>query len=265
MAALLFLMDGLLRNSSPVVLVVADPSIALPFANELYNGSVGWDKLPKVEGSLFRLETTRVARLNAEQVRSLCHEIAATRRWLYIENIDELLDSSGGHHFLVELANSVARGEPAMVIMTTQPEHLDRVRAAVPRLAGFAKTVEWSGQTDSASASQLTSIVAKAQDRDDSGWIVAVRFELAGPISPDASFDGDPASAGVLQLVDTVQIIDSADAPPEGAMIGFSPDAFTFTQEAAAFAAAALAAQRVIGRALQPGEWVTAARGLYYA
>jgi hypothetical protein len=262
----LFLIDGLLQNPSPVVLVAADPSLTSSFALKLHSGSVDWDELPKDPGRLLSIKTATVVGLDGDQARSLCRDIAATPHWLYIENFDEMLDSAGGQEFLAELTSSVARGELAMAILATRPEQLDRVRSALPRLLGFAKLMEQSGQAGSFEASQLTSIVVPtSQDRDDSGWMIVVRFELAEPITPDITFDGDPAAAGAMELVDTIRVIDSEDAPPIGAMIGFSPDSFTFTQQTAAFTAAALASQRLIGRTMKPGERVTATRGIYYA
>jgi hypothetical protein len=68
-----------------------------------------------------------------------------------------------------------------------------------------------------------------------------------------------------MELVDTAQVIGSADGPPLGVIIGLSAEAFTVSQEAVAFATATKTAQRVVGRPLEAGESVTATRGIYYA
>jgi hypothetical protein len=95
--------------------------------------------------------------------------------------------------------------------------------------------------------------------------VVAVRFELGAPITPDADFQTGADIAAASELVDTFYVVESEDEPPLGVMVGLKAEAFTVTQEDAAFATATKASQRVVGRRLESGESVKAARGIYYA
>ena len=141
--ATLFLVDGVLRNSSPVVLLGTDAPTASSLALRLHDGTVEWDELPKVAGELLSLKTDAVAGLPSEQARSLCREIAATPNWLYIENFDDLLDSPGGRGFAAELTDRVASGELAMAILAARPEHL---AACVPASCGWRLSRRsWNG------------------------------------------------------------------------------------------------------------------------
>jgi hypothetical protein len=260
-----FLVDGLLRNPSTLVLLVTDPSTALVVALRLHDGSADWAELSKAHGKLLRFETDRAAGLSRQQARDLCAELAATEDWLYLENVDVLLDSSGGRHFLGALVKSVADGDLAAVIASTPHEGAERLRSGALRLMGFALTVEGPGPDGAFEGSRTTSVVREAQDRSDTGWAIAVRFELTAPITPYADFQPAADVASAMELVDTAQVIGSADGPPLGVMIGLSAEAFTVSQEAVAFATATKAAQGVVGRLLEAGESVTATRGIYYA
>lgn len=263
----LFLLEGLLRSPSPVILLVVDRSVARSLALRFHAGSVGWDELPAPSGSLLAFETGAAAGLTRQTARDFCAELATTTDWLYLEDVEELLDSPGGNYFLAALLDHVANGDIAAVVAATQPDNFSRLRSKAVRLLGFAIVVERPEGTDGLQYYQANTFVRPAQDRNDTGWMVAVRFDLTSPITPDADFTADAAVAGAIELVDTVQVIQprEPDRPPEGVMIGLKPDAFLVTQQAAAFATATMAAQRVVGRTLRPGENVTATRALYYA
>jgi hypothetical protein len=260
-----FLADGLLHNSSPVVCLVTDASTASAVALALHAKSPDWAELPKAEGRLLRFETDTAAELSDQQASALCAELAATEHWLYIEDVDVLLDSRGGRHLLTALLAGVANGDLAAVIASAQPDSLNRLRSDALRLMGFALIVEGPGPSGAFELSRSISVVREAQDRDDTGWTIAVRFDLTSPITPYADYDAGAAIAGAVELVDTAHVIEPPDGPPLGAMIGLRADAFTVTQEDAAYATATMAAQRLVGRLLKSGESVKATRAIYYA
>jgi len=263
----LFLLEGLLRNPSPVILLVTDRSAALSLAQRFHAGSVSWDELPAPSGSLLAFETGAACGLTSQTARDVCAELAASTDWLYIEDVEELLESAGGSYFFTTLLDHVAGGDIAAVIVSTQPDNFSRLRSNAVRLLGFATVFEHSDGTGGLQFYRANTYVRPAQDRSDTGWMVAVRLDLTSPITPDADFTTDPAIAAAMELVSTVHVIGfrEADQPPDGVMIGLKPDAFLVTQHAAAFATATMAAQRVIGRTLYPGENVIATRALYYA
>ncbi|MFF4427120.1 hypothetical protein ACFY04_41350 [Streptomyces sp. NPDC001549] len=74
----------------------------------------------------------------------------------------------------------------------------------------------------------------------------------------------DLASDGRLHLVEAMDLITERGRHPRGLLVRLTADAFTASQEDAVFATAELAARRLLGRPLNPGEHITAARGLFY-
>jgi hypothetical protein len=260
-----FLLDGLIPSPSPLVLLVTDSASAMTVATQLHAGLVDWDELPAATGRLISFATDAAAELTSPKARELCEELVATGHWLYIGDVDTLLDSVGGKYLLDALLKGIASGELPTVITATRLDLVSRLRSRAIRFMGFAVTVEGPDAAGEFEFSHSTSVVRPAHDRNDTGWVVAVRLQLSSPISPEADPETEAAAAGVMELVDTAQLVDWPDRPPAGVMIGLRPDAFTVGQETAAFATAAKAARRVVGRPLLAGESVTAARGIYYA
>jgi hypothetical protein len=257
-----FLLDGFRRNPSPLVVLVTEPSVARGTALRLHQGA-GSEVLPEAHGGLVRLETEKSAGLSSQQARGLCAQIAATEDWLYVDNIDVLLDSSGGKHLLTALTDSVASGDLAAVIVSTRPERFERLRSGAKRLMGFAVIVEKDPDGGFETSTSIT-IVREARDRSDTGWMIAVRYESVGPITPHAEFDPGADISDAVALADKIYVIGSVEEPL-GAMVGLTADAFTVSQEDVAFATATKVAQRLVGRRLEPGEIMKVTRAIYYA
>lgn len=253
----IFLLEGLCRAPSPVLLVVGAAETAAQIALALHDGRGRWDERPaRVEG-LLQLEPARITADPAADFTELLAELASTDHWIYLPNVDSLLDSAAGRRFLDELMNSVSSGGVAAVIASTTSERLPKVRAEALRLIGFASTLSLDAY------SYTRSVVVEASDSTDVGWVVAVRYELTEEIRGDAD-TSDVSTDGRLQLVDTIHMVTRPNEPPAGLIVGLTPDAFTVSQEEAAFGSAAAAAERLVGRRLRPEERVTAARGVFY-
>jgi hypothetical protein len=258
-----FLLDGFRRNPSPLVTLVTEPSLAQEVALRLHQGAAS-DMLPEARGGLVCLEAGRGAGLSSQQAHDACAQVAATEDWLYMDNFDVLLDSSGGKHFLTALTDSVANGDLAAVIVSTRPERFERLRSGARRLMGFAVIAEGPRPDGTFEASTSITIAREAKDRTDTGWMIAVRYELAGPITPYAKFDPGADVADAVVLADKAYVIGSAEEP-FGAMIGLRADAFTLSQEEVAFTTATKVAQRLVGRRLEPDESMKVTRAIYYA
>lgn len=260
----MFLMDGLCRTPSPVLLVVCEESTAGRIALAVHDGSMGWADQPARVGKLLRLDLAGIAADPASDFTALLVELAGTDHWAYLPDVDSLLEFSTGHRFLDALMTAVGAGEVAALIASTTPERLPKLHAEAPRLAGFATSVRGPDDSGPGGLTGARSIAIPGNDPTDVGWVVAVRYELTGAIREEVDA-ADVSADGRLQLVDTVEMVVQDGEPPLGVFVGLTPDAFTFSQEDAAFATAALAAQRLVGRPLGPEEHVIAARGLFYA
>ena len=213
-------------------------------------------------GGCFIWKLERAAGLSSQQARDVCANVAATEDWLYVDNFDVLLDSSGGKYFLTAITDSVASGDLAAVIVSTRPERLKRLRTGATRLMGFAVIAEQCPDGSFEASTSIT-IVRETRDRSDTGWMMAVRYELSGPITPYAEFDPGADISDAVVLADKMYVIGSLNEP-DGAMISLTADAFTLSQEDVAFATATKVAQRLVGRRLEPGESMKVTRTIYY-
>lgn len=259
----LFLMDGLLSAPSPVLLVVTERAIAARFALALHAGSAPWNDRPARVGSLRELDLARIDAAAGEFTRLLA-ELAGTDDWIYLPDIDSLVETMAGQRLLDELMASVGRGEPAAVITSTTPERLPKVQAEAPRLMGFACALQVAGDSDRAGPTYAPSIVLRSTDPTDVGWVVAVRYGLTKPIRTDAGTT-DNFGDGRFELIDSIKMIGRDGEPPLGLLVSLKADAFTVSQENAAFASATLAAERLVGRQLGREEHLVAARGIFYS
>ncbi|MFD5564441.1 hypothetical protein [Kitasatospora griseola] len=255
----LFLLDGLCRRPSPVVLVVDEATTAVQVARHLHDDSTAWEKRPPRIGKLLKLDLASLAATSADGATALLSGLAGTDDWIFLPDVDELVDSEVGSGFLTGLEVSVGGGEVAAVIVSTLPERRRRLAQAAPRLIGFATTLAGG------KATYTRSVAAPSTNPTDTGWTVVVRYELTGGIQPETD-PADLAADGRLHLVETLNLIYKREGePPLGLLVGLTADAFTASQEDAAFATAELAARRVLGRPLSLGEHITSARGLFYA
>ncbi|WP_030722431.1 hypothetical protein [Streptomyces sp. NRRL F-2580] len=255
----LFLLDGLRRSPSPLVLVVREAATAALVALRLHDGGTSWDERPARIDGLLQLDLASLVAGGADRATSLLTELATTDHWAFLPNVDTLVESEVGRGFLDGLIVSVGQGEIAAVIASTTPERLPHLQKMAPRLMGFAITLP-VGE----GKATYRSIAARSTNSLDTGWVVAVRYELTGDIQREMDAAG-PAADGRLHLVDSMSLVKRETGPPLGLLVDLSADAFTASQGDAAFATAALAATRLVGRPLRPGEQVTAARGIFYA
>jgi len=260
----LFLMDGLCTAPSPVLLVVADVATAVRFALAVHSGSARWDDRPARSGRLLELDLARIAAGPAGDFTELLAELAGTDHWVYLPDVDSMVESPAGRRFLDELMDSVGGGEIAAVIASSTRDQLPKVQAEAPRLLGFASLLRGPDDAEPGGLTYTRSIVLRSADPTDLGWVISVRYELTGAIRADAA-TADISTDGRLQLVDTISMVGGDGEPPLGVVISLTPDAFTVSQEDAAFATAELAAERLVGRRLGREEHVTAARGIFYA
>lgn len=261
----LFLVEGLIRDPSPVLLIVDAAPIAQGIAGEVYAGRSEWDEQPEARGRLLWFDPVTAAGMSSQEVHGYFSELATTDDWIYIGDLDMLCNSSGGQRFLAALLHAIARHEVAAVLASATAERISDLRLLAPRLMGFATLCQRATDEHPGGLIRTTSLVLNFDNALDTGWVVAVRFDLEAPMAPTTEFSGDDAVAGAMQLVESVHLVEGRGLPPAGAMIRLKPQAFTITQEATAFTTAANAAKRVIGRPLSLGESVTATRALYYA
>jgi len=259
----LFLLDGLSRSPSPVLLVVADAVTAGHVAVAVHNGTAEWADRPTRADRLLQLDVAKLAAARTDTSVALLTELASTDHWILLPDIDRLVDSLPGRAFLDDLVSAVGRGEVAAVIASTLPERLADLQAEAPRLSGFATAVRGPGSGPGGKTT-TRSVVVPGNDAADAGWIVAVRYDLSGPVPPNGD-TAAPSTDGRLRLVESMRMIVKADGSPDGVIVSLKPEAFTVSQESAALAVAELAGHHLIGRSLTPGERVTATRALYYA
>jgi hypothetical protein len=260
----MFLSDGFAANPSPALLVVAEEAAAGQVALAVYNGSLTWHNRPARLGRLMRMELERIASSAATDYTPMLAEVADTDHWLYLPDVDSLLTSLSGRRFLDVLMTWVGDGNLAAVIASTTREQLPELHAKAPRLMGFADALHVPNDSGTGGLTSTRTLVVPTTDSDDVGWLVAVRLELTGPIQEVAE-QPDVSTDDRLRLVDTVHMVVDDNAPPVGVLIGLTPDAFTVSQEDAAFTSAALTAERLVGRPLAPNEHITPARAIFFA
>lgn len=241
------------------MLVVGEPATATVVALRLHDGSASWDERPARIDGLWRVDAASLVAGGAVRAASVLTELEASDHWAFLPDVDTLGDSEVGRGFLDRLIVSVGQGEIASVIASTTPERLPCLQRTAPRLMGFAITLSVDGGRAS-----YRSIAARSSDSLDAGWVVAVRYELAGDIHQEGAAV-DAAGDGRLHLVESLGLVKRERGPALGVLVGLSADAFTASQEDAAFATAQLAATRLISRPLVPGEKITAMRGVFYA
>lgn len=261
----LFLLEGLARAPSPLVLIAADDGPAQHLALRLHSEPVSNFGLPPPQGQLLSLSTELFNDMTLATARAFIDELATTEHWLYVQHLDHLLDSAIGGVFLRLLLDAVSDGRVSAVIASLAPEQVDRLRREARRLLGFAQLMEKNGSRGVFEVSRLTTLVAESPDRSDTGWVVAVRYDLRAPVTPYVDVAVDSHTSAAMELVEAVHLINYPNRPPDGVMISLHAVAFTATQEAVAFETATRAARRVVGRPLVPGETVTATRGVFYA
>gem|GEM_PF-6505876 len=259
---MLFLMDGLCRAPSPVLMIVSDVEMAGKVALAIHDGSAPWEDRPQRVGTLLRLDLAGIAGFPADAVATLASELGDTDDWLFLPDIGVLLESPSGRRFLDELMRSVANGGVAAVIASVSREVLARLPVECPRLMGFA-TVLNPGEAGAETLTYARSIVSSSNNPEDVGWLITVRYELSQKIAndPDSPIT---LTDSRLQLVDRIQMVVRDDAPPLGVIISLASDAFSVAQEDAALETAAIAAKCLVGRALRRDEDVVAARAIFY-
>jgi hypothetical protein len=258
-----FLLDAMLRHTTPVLLLVMDVEAAQHAALQLHADPLQSEVLPPAEASLLSFDAEVVEDFTRSDADGLCVELAASRNWIFLGDVDEMLRSTGGHHLINAATASIANGDLAAVIASVAAPRLKDFWSQAIRFSGFATTLEHDGIQFR--RFQLTSVVREASDRDDTGWLVAVRYQLTAPITPDAPVKVDVETSAALELVTTIQVIDHPNKPPAGVVVGLSPDAFTVGQESAAFSTATLAARRFVGRPIGVDEEVAVKRAIYFA
>lgn len=261
---MLFLMDGFCRTPSPVLLIVGETAAATRIALAVHDGSTRWDSRPARVGKLMRLDSAAIAADPVGDFAALLAGVARTDHWFYLPDIHSLVESPVGGRFLDDLMTLVGDGGAAAVIASTTREHLPKLQAEAPRIMGFASILHHPVDSDSAGLTFFRSIVVRSTDQADVGWMVAVRYDLAGAVQTDTSLAADPAD-NRLRLVDAAQMIVRDGKPPLGAIISLTPDAFSVLQQDAAFATASRAAERLVGRRLGPEERSIAVRAIFYA
>jgi hypothetical protein len=260
----MFLLDGFCRSPSPVLLLVGVGPAASRVASAFHNGTLPWDDRPARVGRLLELDSVKMAAAPAGNLADLLTELAGTDHWIHVPEVGSLAGTPAGRRVLDGLMAAVRDGGVAAVIASTSHELLPVVRAEAPRLMGFASMVRFPDGSEPGDHTSCRSLVACSLDPADVGWLVAVRYELTGPVGQDVGpADGDAGSA--LQLLEAIEMITREDGPPFGVIASLKPEAFTASDEDAAFATAALAAERFVGRPLNPGEHVVAARAVFYA
>lgn len=258
----LFLIDGLTSAPSPVLLIVDDESVATAVALAIFDGTAGWKERPARKDRLLRVDGSTIVTLAPAGRAVILAELAASDHWIYLAEVDRLLDTPGGRDFLDQLAVSLGEGGPAAVLASATPDRLPALRAGALRLLGFATILQHRGESSVGGRSFVRTVVAESSDRTDIGWVVAVRYELSAPMDPDRG--GGPSQDGRLHLVERLAVVDRPGHPPAGVLVTLAADAFSVSQEDAVYATATAAAGWLVGRPLGAEERVVATRAICY-
>jgi len=255
-----FLFDGLRPAPTPVLLVVADTSAAWAAVAAAYRGELPLDFAPAT-GHLLQLAAHEYPGTTEEDAEAFASELVAGKHWIYVTNIDQLLDAGGGQKLLAVIVEQVAAGALAAVVGSVSKDGYSRLSSHCLRLVAFATTLELSNSARGWVASELDTVVQESLDRSDTGWTVMVRLQLSSAVSSDKHFEGEVAAQSAAYLVERMFTIGD---PPEGVLVSLRADAFTVSQREAAFNAARQVANGVVGRTLAAGEGLTAVRGIYH-
>lgn len=253
-------MDGLARLPTPTLLILADEPTAAAVAEEIHQGRASWPTGPSRVDGLLQVATARLLEAGPDDCQALLSEVSATDHWLFVPDIEPLTQAPECA-FLDQLLPYVRDGRLASLILSADPSSSDAVRAGSPRLAGFAEVLVAQGASWE-SWTPVRTIAAPATQRDDVGWVVMVRLELATGI--EVLPQPESATDGVLHLVERFHLVMDDRGLPAGALVTLSSGAFSASQEDAVFRTAEAAATRLVGRPLAGGESVAAVRALLY-
>jgi hypothetical protein len=259
----LFLIDGLRAHTSPGLMLVAD-EIAVATAKAVEIPDYGLDGFPPAETGIQLLEfdAEKVINLSAAEITRACEFARAKGHWFYLTAIEQLRNSPGGRAVLEEICKAMADGTLPCVLASTTTSTLESVQSDICRLFGLVPVMHLGGGGKPESFGQIEVLMRPTMDRQDTGWIVAVRYSLMGPV--DKAYASTAIDVGsAMRMAYQIHYI-GGESEPWGVCVNFKPDAFQVSQRKAVFAAAERIALRAVGRPLKPAEKVEARRGLFF-
>jgi hypothetical protein len=265
----IFLMDGIRKHVSPGALLVADKSIASDVANRMIE--VGLAELqPATPGAgLMTIKSKDVSRISADGARGICTYAQEKGHWLFLKNIDRLLESPGGRALIEIACEEMAEGTLPCMLVSTPPSKYEFVSGAICRIIGLAPAVRWGSTGEFEGFDDIVYFVKRTMDKDpaNTGWLISVRYSLLSPVG--TTYDSvAPESDYALPMLDNISFLsrdkNKPATEPDGAIVSLTSDSFQASQQVPAFTAAEKLARRAIGRQLALGERVEARRGIYY-
>jgi hypothetical protein len=259
----IFLGDGFQPRVSQGLILVGAQAYARQVALDLHERGIGSFQ-PAVKGAgLNKVDLAAVAGFSPANAVELCDHARNHGHWLYLENAEQLTDSSGGRNLLDAICGEMAEARLPCVIASTSTNTYKQLENAACRLIGLVPVAHLDANGRLESVNQIVFLMAEAKDRGDTGWTVAVRYQLTSPMVDDPDSTPDPQADSALRMVDQIAVVGERGLP-EGVMISFKADAFQVGQRSAVFNAAEVVARRVVGRKLGGDERVDARRGVCY-
>src|SRR5262249_53481582 len=184
--------------------------------------------------------------------------------WLYLENAEQLTETSGGRNLLDATCSAMAEASLPCVIASTSSRTYNQLEQAAFRLRGLVPVAHLNSTGPFKLFEELTFLMTEPKDRSDTGWAVAVRYQLNSPMVDDPYRTPDPQADSALRMTDNIAVVQGERGLPQGVIISFKADAFQVGQQPAVFNAAEVVARRVVGRKLGSDEHAEARRGVCF-
>jgi hypothetical protein len=258
-----FLWDGLKERVSQGLLILGEEAHAQQFAQLLHEHGSGTFRAAAPGAGLLAIEAASVSGVSRGHAEKLCQEARDGGHWLYLGRVGRLLDSTGGRNMLEAVCEAMAKASLPCVIASSAAGSDEQLADDLCRLLGLVPTARLDTNGKLLGVSELSFLMAQAEDRGDTGWSVAVRYQLRSPIKDPPDLAPDERADSALRMVDTIRVAGER-ADPVGALIGFRADAFGVGQRRAVFDAAEVVARRIVGRKVAADELVEARRGFCF-
>lgn len=257
-----FLADGFRTRASQGAILVADEPVAQSMARLLHEEGLADLRAAAAGAGLLVFKPEVIGRMSADDAAQVCAQARAGGHWLFLQNVEKMLESEGGRRLLETICDAMAEGMLPSVVASTPANNYQFIMNALCRLVGLVPVIRLNSTGKPEGVDRINYLMLRTNDRSDTGWIVSVRYSLMSPLG-DAYDSTGPEAEGYLPTMDKIHII-GGKSEPSGAFVSFKPESFQVGQQSAVFTAAEKLARRAVGRPLVPGERVEARRGLFY-